>query len=98
MRRTSSSVWCFELPEADDDVGDLDAGVVDVVLHLDRRAAEAQHAHERVAERGISQVADVGGLVRVDGRVLDDGLVCRRPGAPAPSPRARASRNGARSR
>ncbi len=60
--------------EADDDVGDLHAGVVDVVLHLDRDAAEAQHAHQRVAERGIAQMADVRRLVRVDGRVLDDGF------------------------
>ncbi len=63
-----------QVPESDDDVGDLHAGVVDVVLHLDRNAAEAQHAHQRVAERGVSKVADVGRLVRVDGRVLDDGL------------------------
>jgi len=62
----------FDLREADDDVGDLDAGVVDVVLRFDRRPAEAQRAHQCVAERGVAQVADVGGLVRVDGRVLDD--------------------------
>ena len=70
-----SSVRRLQLAEADDDVGDLDAGVVDVVLHFDRRAAESQHADERVAERRVSQVADVRRLVRVDGRVLDDGLV-----------------------
>ena len=64
----------LELAEADDDVGDLDAGVVDVVLHFDRRAAEAQHAHQRVAERRVAQVADVRRLVRIDGGVLDDGL------------------------
>ena len=63
-----------EVPESDDDVGDLDAGVVDVVLHFDRDAAEAQDADERIAERGVAQVADVGRLVGVDGRVLDDGL------------------------
>ena len=81
----------LELAEADDDVGDLDAGVVDVVLHFDRRAAEAQHPHQRVAERGIPQVADVRGLVRVDRRVLDDGLL-RRGRAPAStSPRERAA-------
>ena len=66
----------LELAESDDDVGDLDAGVVDVVLHFDRHAAEPLHAHERVAERRIPQVADVRRLVRVDGGVLDDGL-CR---------------------
>ena len=76
----------LELLEADDDVGDLHAGVVDVVLHFDRRAAEAQHADERVAERRVAQVADVRRLVRVDGRVLDDGLVRRRRRAPRSRP------------
>ena len=64
----------LEHAESDDDVGHLHAGVVDVVLHLDRDAAEAQHADERVAQRGIAQMADVRRLVRVDRRVLDDGL------------------------
>ena len=77
MRADLVERFVLELAEADDDVGDLHAGVVDVVLHFDRRAAEAQHAHERVAERRVAQVADVRGLVRVDGRVLDDGLVRR---------------------
>ena len=67
-------VLALELAESDDDVGDLDAGVVDVVLHLDRHAAKPLHAHERVAERRIPKVADVRRLVRVDGGVLDDGL------------------------
>ena len=80
----------LELAEADDDVGDLDAGVVDVVLHFDRRAAEAQDAHERVAERGVPQVADVRRLVRVDRRVLDDRLVRRRRGSAAPAAATRA--------
>ena len=65
----------LELPESDDDVGHLHAGVVDVVLRLDRRAAETQGPHQRVAERGVAQVADVRGLVRVDRRVLDDGFL-----------------------
>ena len=64
----------LELAESDDDVGHLDAGVVDVVLHFDRRVAEAQDARERVAERRIPQMADVRGLVRIDGGMLDHGL------------------------
>ena len=70
----SSRRLVFELAKSDDDVGDLDAGVVDVVLHLDGNAAEALHAYERVAQRGIAKVADVRRLVRVDGGVLDDRL------------------------
>ena len=79
----------LELAEADGDVGDLHAGVVDVVLDLDRAAEEAQQPPERVAERGVAQVADVRRLVRVDRGVLDDRLAGRgsRPrGAPARQP------------
>ena len=67
-----------QVPEADDDVGDLHAGVVDVVLYFDRDTAEAEHTHEGVTERGVPKVADVGRLVGVDGRVLDDRFACRR--------------------
>ena len=40
---------------------------------------EPQRAHQRVAEGGVPQVADVRRLVRVDGRVLDDHLLARGP-------------------
>ena len=70
----------FEIGQTDDDVCDLDAGVVDVVLDFNRRAPEAQDADERVAEGGIPQVADMCGLVRIDGRVLDDRLLRWRRG------------------
>ena len=64
----------LELPEADRDVGNLHPGVVDVVLDFHRAAEEAEEASEGVAEGGVAQVADMRRLVRVDGRVLDDGL------------------------
>ena len=66
--------------EADDHVGDLDAGVVDVILHFDRVAAVSQHAHQCVAEGRVADVTDVRGLIRIDRRVFDDGLLrsCRR--------------------
>ena len=67
--------------EADDDVGDLHAGIVDVVLHFDGHAAEAQDPYQRVAQRRVAQMADVRRLVRVDRRVLDDRLA-RRPRRP----------------
>ena len=92
-RATSASDLPLEVQEAHHDVGDLHAGVVDVVLHPDLAAAAPQHAHEGVAERRVAQVADVGGLVGVDARVLDDdrgpaagavrGAGQVRPGAPA---------------
>ena len=97
MRADLVERLALEHPEADDDVGDLDAGVVDVVLHFDRDAAEAQHAHQRVAERGVAQVADVRRLVRIDRRVLDDRLAGRRRGA-APAGDSRSSRKPRRSR
>ena len=61
-------------------VRDLDAGVVDVVLHLDPAPARAQHADEGVAQDGIAQVSDVGGLVGIDVGVLDDDLLGRPDG------------------
>ena len=76
----------LELAEADDDVGDLDAGVVDVVLDLDLAAEEAEQPAERVAERGVAQMADVRRLVRIDRRVLDDGLAARREASAAGRP------------
>jgi len=64
----------IELQEAEDDVDDLDAGVVDVVLDLDPLALELETPGQGVAEAGVAEVADVGGLVRVDVGVLDDDL------------------------
>ena len=62
----------LQMLEADDDVGHLDAGVVDVVLHLDVFADGAQHAHEGVAQNRVAQVTDVRGFVGIDVGVLDD--------------------------
>ena len=56
-------------------IGHLHAGVVDVVLDLDVASLEADQPSERVAGRRVAQVPDVRGLVRVDRRVLDDGLL-----------------------
>ena len=60
------------MEEPDDDVGDLDAGVVDVVLHVDLVAGGAQEADKRVAENGVAQMADVRGLVGIDAGVLNE--------------------------
>ncbi len=66
----------FEMNEADDDVGDLHAGVVDVVLDADLDAGlvavSAQETLEGIAQDGVAQVADVCGLVGVDAGVLDE--------------------------
>src|SRR5262249_50979431 len=55
----------------------LHASVVYVVLHLHLLAARAEHAHEGVAERGIAEMADMGGLVGIDVGVFDDHLLLR---------------------
>ena len=68
----------FELAEPDGDVGHLHAGVVDVVLDLDLAPEEPQQPAECVAERRVAEVPDVRRLVRVDRRMLDDGLGVRR--------------------
>ncbi len=60
--------------EADDDVGHLDTGVVDVVLHLGAVTEPAQAAHQHVPQHGVAQMTDVCGLVGVDVGVLDDDL------------------------
>ncbi len=68
--------FAFEVDEADDDVRDLDAGVVDVILHAyfvtALEVVGAEKALEGVAEDGVAEVADVGGLVGIDAGVLDE--------------------------
>ena len=76
--RTSAADLLLEMQKADDDVGDLDAGVVDVVLHVDFVAGGAEQAHKGVAENGVAQVADVRGLVGIDAGVLDERMAHRR--------------------
>ena len=72
--------FLFKIVKAYDDVGYLDAGVIDVVLHFDLAAAVAEHADESVAQDGVTQVADVGGFVGVDVGVFDDDFATRRRG------------------
>ena len=82
-----------QVEEADHHVGELDAGVVDVVLHLDRRGPGCAAARQHVAEHGVAQVADVRRLVGVDVGVLDDHLA-----APSRTPAAAATRRGGAAR
>ena len=63
-----------QVGQADHHVGELDPGVVDVVLDLDLMAERAQRRDQRVSEHGVAQVAHVRRLVGVDVGVLDDGL------------------------
>src|SRR5262249_50646658 len=62
----------FDVGKSEDDISDLNASVVNVVLHFDATASVAQEASERVTKYGIAQMADVRGFVWIDASVLDD--------------------------
>src|SRR5260370_21770309 len=59
-------------------IGDLDAGVVDIILHLDLLAERSQHADERIAQRRVPKVADMRRLIRIDVGMLYNDLFRRR--------------------
>ena len=64
----------LEVHKSDDDIRHLHAGVVDVVLDIDRVSSGAQQPHERVPEDGVAQVPDVGRLIGINACVLDEDL------------------------
>ena len=70
----------FEVDEAENYVGNLHAGVVDVILDFDQAAGVTQEAREGVAQDRVANVADVGGFVWIDAGVLDDCFECVRGG------------------
>ncbi len=55
-------------------IGHLNTGIVDVVLHVDLVPGGAQQAHKGVAENRIPQMPDVRGFVGIDAGVLDQGI------------------------
>ena len=59
------------MQKTNNDVSNLNAGVVDVVLHFDAIAGGFQDAHKRVAEHSVANVTDVRRFVRIDAGVLD---------------------------
>ena len=67
-------VLFFQIHEADHHVGDLDAGIVDIILDFHPLADRPQQASKGVAQNGVAQVSDVGGLVGVDIGVLENDL------------------------
>jgi hypothetical protein len=60
------------MQKADHHIRHLHAGVVDVVLHVDHVPCRTKQAHKGVAENRVAQMADVRGLVGIDGCVLHD--------------------------
>ncbi len=71
------SGFLLQVQESYDHIGDLDSGVVDVVLYIDLVAGGAEQADKRVAKDGVAQVADVRGLVGIDGGVLYEHMALR---------------------
>jgi hypothetical protein len=61
----------LKVHEAHHDIGDLNAGVVDVILDVDLMAGGAQETDKRIAKNGVAQVADVGRFIGIDAGVLD---------------------------
>src|SRR5580658_4492462 len=68
------------MEEAEDHVGNLHAGVVDIILDFDEAAGVTQKSRESVAQHGVTDVADVRRFVRIDAGVLDDGFCGLRAG------------------
>ena len=64
--------FLLQVLEGHDDIGDLHARVIDVVLRLHVMSQPLQAADQSVAEDRVANVADVGRFVRIDVGVLDD--------------------------
>jgi hypothetical protein len=65
----------LEFHQPEDDVHHLDTGVVDIILDFDVLAPMPLATGQGVAETGVSEMPDVGRLVRIDVGVFDDDLV-----------------------
>ena len=60
--------------QTDDNIRNLNAGVVDIVLNFDFAPGSLQYPDKRITDCGISKVADMRRLVWIDVGVLDDDL------------------------
>jgi hypothetical protein len=67
----------LDVQKPDHHVGNLHAGVVDVVLNVHFPAGKTQQADKRVAENGVAQMSDVRGFVGIDAGVLDQNFAGR---------------------
>ncbi len=60
----------FEVNEPHHHIGNLDAGIVDIVLHIDLLSSRNQQPHESITQNCVAQMPDVCRLVGIDARVL----------------------------
>ncbi len=58
--------------KTDDYIGDLDTGVVDVVLHVHFAPSRTQQTDKSVTQNGVAQVPDMCCFVRVYGGMFND--------------------------
>ena len=61
--------------EADNNIGHLHTGVVDVVLHVHGMSRFTQQANERISQDCVAQMSYVRRLVGVNAGVLDKNFV-----------------------
>ena len=62
------------MQKSDDHVGNLDSGIVDVVLNVHVSSGKTQQADKSIAQDGIAQMADMRGFVGIDAGVLNQNL------------------------
>jgi hypothetical protein len=60
--------------QSDDNISDLHARIVDVVLDFNLAASGLKNPYKGVSDRGVSEMADVRGFIRIDVGVFDDDL------------------------
>src|SRR5258706_425083 len=66
-----SEIQLLDIHKAHDDVRDLHAGVVDIILHFDAIPCGLKNANKRISEHGIAHVTDMRRLVGIDAGVFD---------------------------
>ena len=63
--------FLFKMKKPNYHVGNLYAGIVDVVLDIHFPAGKSQQTDERVSQHSVAQVSDMRGLVGIDAGVFD---------------------------
>ena len=66
--------FLLDVEKAENHVGDLYSGVINIILHFHVVAGVAQQARESVSQDGVAKVPDVRGFIGIDAGVLDDSL------------------------
>src|SRR6266498_1108040 len=61
----------LDMHEADHDVGDLHAGIVNVILNLDTFISRLEYSHKRVTQHRVSHVPYMCSLAGIDTGMFD---------------------------